>query len=134
MLWASKDAKLLDGSVGQLVAWHHAANSFFNDALWVQFQGTAQGQGLQATWVARVAVAHFAVMLVGGDVNLVRVDDDDVIATINVRRVGRLALAAQQVSCGDGQATQDPSVASMTYHLRVMSPLFGWKVVTLDSL
>src|SRR5699024_3901003 len=25
------------------------------------------------------------------------------------------------------------SVASMTYHLRVMSPLFGWKVVTLDS-
>ena len=31
----------------------------------------------------------------------------------------------------DGWGT---SVASMTNHLRVMSPLFGWKVVTLDSL
>src|SRR5699024_8158084 len=86
VLGAGEDAKLLNGSVGRLVLRHHAADSLADDALWVQFQGTAQGHGLQATWVARVAVAQLAVTLVGGDMHLIGVDDDDVVAAVNVRR------------------------------------------------
>ena len=52
---------------------------------------------LQPSGIAGVAVVELVVELVAGDRDLLRVDDDDEVAGVDVRRELRLALAAQPV-------------------------------------
>src|SRR4249919_2912301 len=57
----------------------------------------AERPAAQAARIARVAVVALLVELVAGDLDLLRVDDDDEVARVDVRRVLRLALAAERV-------------------------------------
>src|SRR4030095_14795398 len=53
-----------------------------------------------------MAVVELVVKLVAGDRDLLRVDDDDEVAGVDVRRVLRLRLAAQRVCDLGRQATK----------------------------
>lgn len=66
-------------------------------------QQLADGALAQTTGVTRVAVSELLGELVTADGNLVGIDDDDEVASINVGRECRLVLAAQQLGCFDGE-------------------------------
>jgi hypothetical protein len=53
-----------------------------------------------------VAVVHLLLALLARDGDLLRVDHDDEVARVDVRRVGRLALAAQRVGDLGGEAPE----------------------------
>ena len=53
-----------------------------------------------------MTVVILGLRLVAGDTNLLGVDDDDVVAGVDVRRVFRLVLAAQAASDFGGQAAE----------------------------
>ena len=61
---------------------------------------------LQAARIAGVAVVQLLRALVARDRDLLGVDDDDEVAGVDVRRVGRLALAAQRVGDLGRQAAE----------------------------
>src|SRR6056297_562669 len=67
--------------------------------------------GLDATRVAAVAVHHGALGLPGGHDDLVGVDDDHVVAGVDVRCVGGLVLAAQDASDLGAEATENETVS-----------------------
>ena len=68
------------------------------------------GLGLDAARVAAVAVHHGAVGLAGRHDDLVGVDDDHVIAGVDVGRVGRLVLAAQDAGDLGAEPAEDETV------------------------
>lgn len=68
-----------------------------------------------ATGIARVAHVLVLSPLLAGHLALVGVDDDYIVATINVGSVVGFVLAAQQLSHLRAQATQD-LVGSIHYH------------------
>ena len=53
--------------------------------------------GLDAAGIARVPVVGLVITLVAGEADLVSIDHDNMVATIDVRGVHRLVLAAQTV-------------------------------------
>ena len=85
---------------------HHTGDSFFDDALRVHLERTPQGHGGQTTRVSGVTVTELTLALVCGNANLVGVDDDDVVTTVNVRCKNRLTLAPQQVSSLNSEAAE----------------------------
>ena len=107
MLGSGENAQLLRRRTRQLVVRHHALDSFFNNTLRVQFQRTTQGECLQTTRVAGVAVTEFTFTLVAGNSNLIGVDDDDMVTTINVGGILWLAFAAQKIGGDHSKTTQN---------------------------
>ena len=82
----------------------------------------AQRALLEAAGIAGVPVVHLVVELVARDRDLLGVDDDDEVAGVDVRRVLRLALAAQPSAiCVASRPRVFPS-ASTRYQSRVISP------------
>ena len=61
---------------------------------------------LDTAWETGVTVVHFVACFVAGYTNLLSIDDDDVVAGINVRGVFRLVLATQTAGDFSGQTTQ----------------------------
>ena len=74
------------------------------------FEALAQGLALDAAGMAGVPVEDFALGLAAGQAHLLGVDDDDVVAAIDVRGEGRLVLAAQTHGDDRGEAAQDQPV------------------------
>src|SRR5262249_11854621 len=70
----------------------------------------AEGPVLDAAGIAGVVVEHLVAQLVAGHLHLGGVDDDDVVAAIHVRRVGRLVLAAQAVGDDAGETAENDAV------------------------
>src|SRR6202012_2730558 len=61
---------------------------------------------LDPTRVTAVAPVGLLGELVAGDPDFLRVDDDDEVAGVDVRRVGRLPLAAQRIGDLRGKAAE----------------------------
>ena len=62
---------------------------------------------MQPTWVTGVAVRELLLQLPARERDLVRIDDDDEVTGVDVRREDRLVLAAQQGGRVAGQAAED---------------------------
>src|SRR6187401_2568226 len=92
---------LVNAQVAQLLAAEraarqHALHRLLDDALWeTAFHDGARGALLDAADVASVMIVDLAFQLAAGEHHLFGVDDDDVVAHIDIRREGRLVLAAQ---------------------------------------
>ena len=97
MLGAGVDLQLLDLGAREAVAGEHPLDGLAQHLGRPALELVAQRPALEPARVARVAVVHLRVELVAGDVDLLRVHDDDEVAGVDVRRVLRLALAAQRV-------------------------------------
>jgi hypothetical protein len=100
----------------------HALDRLADDLGRAPLELLAQRPRLQAAGIAGVAVDHLLVELLPGDVDLLRVHDDHEVARVDVRRVLRLALAAQGVGDLRREPAQGLPSASTTYQSRWISP------------
>src|SRR4029077_9267964 len=95
---AGVDLELGQLLAGEAVARQHPLHRLADDLLRPALEHLAQGAGLDPARVAAVAPIGLLRQLVAGDVDLLRVDDDDEVAGVYVGRVLGLALAPQRVS------------------------------------
>lgn len=98
MLWASVDFQTFHTIFGQLVLWQHALDRVFNDALWELLANILERCIFDAARETRVAVINLAGLFVARNDGVLRVDNDNVVAAVNVRSVGWLVFA-NQVFC-----------------------------------
>jgi len=90
----------IDFELGHLLTakwtfWQHTLDRQTNCFCRLTTQQLCIAFALQTTWVAAVAVEHFFVGFTRGQNNLVDVDDDDVIASVDVWSESCFMLSAQ---------------------------------------
>ena len=96
------DHGVTQGAFGQ-----HAFHGFFQCAAGEFFLHLAEGALVDAAGEAGVAVVFFAFEFVAGYTQFVGVDDDDVVAGVNMRGVLGLVFAAQAAGDFGCYATED---------------------------
>ncbi len=95
-LGAGIDAQVLELLAGQRTARHHAAHGILEHALReTALEQLARSAVLDAAGIAGVPVELVLVELLAGQLHLVGIDDDDVVAHVHMRGEGRQVLAAQ---------------------------------------
>src|SRR5262245_57349743 len=106
MLRPCIDLQLLLDLTAELVVGDHADDRVLDDAGRVLLHQLAYGALAQAAGITRVAVGVLVLELVAADGDLVGVDDDDEVATVDIGRECRLVLAAQQIGSRDGEPAE----------------------------
>ena len=107
MVGAGIDLELLAHGPTEGVLGEHALDGVLHNALRMLLHRLFETLALQTARVTAVAEVLFLESLVARDANLIGIDDDDEIARIDMRGVGRLVLALQDVRGGDGNATEN---------------------------
>src|SRR5215210_37695 len=97
MLGPGVDLELADLRACQPVPRKHALDRLAQHLGWPALELFAQRPASQPARIAGMTVVHLRVELVAGDVDLLGVHDHDEVTGVDVRRVLRLALAAQRV-------------------------------------
>src|SRR4051794_7847258 len=123
MLGAGVDLQLFDLGAREPVAGEHPLDGLAQHLGRPALELVAQRPALEPARVARMAVVHLRVELVAGDVDLLRVHDDDEVAGVDVRRVLRLALATQRV--GDLRSQTPQRLALGIYEVPAAFDLAG---------
>ena len=86
----------------------HALNRLFEHALGeAALEHLARGDLLDPAGIAGVLVVDLLVELAPGEADLVGVDDDDMVAAVDVRGEARLVLAAQDIGDDRREAAND---------------------------
>src|SRR5258705_12213870 len=98
MLFAGEHVQLPEHLPAERVLRQHAFHRVLDRAFRLRREQLAEGDRLQVADVAGVMVVELVGELRAGDSDLFRVDDDQVVARIDVRRVHGLVLAAQAMS------------------------------------
>src|ERR671919_1098614 len=106
VLGARVDLQLRDLPVGEPVAGEHPLDRLAQHLGRPALELLAEGARAEASGVARVAVVALLLELLPGDGDLLGVHDDDEVACVDVRRVLRLALAAQRVRDARGETAE----------------------------
>ena len=106
VIWTDEYFQLGKHFSAKSIFWKHSANGFTKDFFRSPLQSGASSFGTQArvSCVPRVA---FLVPLVPGEFNFFGVHNDDKIASVDVRRVGRAMLAHQDYSNSTRQTTDN---------------------------
>ena len=107
MFAACIDIQVTENLVTQAVLREHAADGvldYCSRLAGEQFLGGGETLAARITGMANV---HAVRKLLARKTNLVRIDDDDVVTTVNMRRIARLVLATEDKSDTGSQATQD---------------------------
>lgn len=89
---------------------------------------------LDPTGITGVIMEQLLVHLVAGQADLLGIDDDDIVATINMRGELGLVLAAQALGNDGGQTTQNEALGVDQVQPRVTSAGFSESVVFMDSV
>ena len=98
MLGPGEDAQVAQLLTAQGPPRDHALHGLFQYALReTTLEHLARGYPLDAAGVTGVLVIDLVRQLLAGELDLVRVDDDDIVTAIDVRGERRLVLAAQNV-------------------------------------
>lgn len=95
---AGVDLELLDHSVAERTLWKHALNGNFESTTRMLCLHFLEGRFVDAAWVASVTIVGLLAGLFGGKNQLVSIDDNNIIARINVRGKFWLVLAAKAQS------------------------------------
>ncbi len=98
VLGSSKYPELSVHLTSEGVLGQHALDRQLNNPLRMGLLQLFEVGGLQVADVAGVVLIQLVLALVAGDLDLVRVDHDNVITGIHMRGVGGLVLAAQSTS------------------------------------
>lgn len=77
----------------------HSTNSQLDSLLWLILKHIGSGNLFEVTDEAGVVSVHLGRALVSGEANLVCVDDHHEVATVDVWRIGWLALTAEEICC-----------------------------------
>src|SRR3546814_16270407 len=106
MVRAGVNAQVLELATAERAARDHALDGLLDDALReAAFDDGACGALLDAARITGVPVILLVGILVAGEDNLFRIDDDDVVAVLDVGGVGGLVLAEEAVCNDGGEAT-----------------------------
>src|SRR5690606_2488259 len=90
MLGAGIDAEILELHAGQRAARHHAANGVFKHALGeTAFQDLTRGAVLDPAGMAGVPIEFVLIQLAAGELHLVGIDDNNIVAHVHMRGEGR---------------------------------------------
>ena len=96
MLGTTIDAEIAKLLTTQRATRQHALNSLLDNALRkAPFEDELRGAFLDTTRITRVMIIDFLVTLTAGENHLIRIDDDDIVAAINMGRECRKMLAAK---------------------------------------
>src|SRR5476651_1974414 len=118
MLRSGIDAQVLHLRAAERSARDHALDGLDQDALReAAFKALAQGLALDAAGVPSVPVEHFTFGLAAREAYLLGVDDDDVVAAIDMRGEHNLMLAAQARSDDRGEPAEHEPVGVDQYPL-----------------
>lgn len=100
------DEKVLSKDMtSEAVLRKHVLDRLFNDASRLSPMHILGGDAPMAAVIAGVPPIFLVPPLVTSELHLLRIDDDDIVATINVRCEFRLVLTPQELSHFTGQAT-----------------------------
>src|SRR6516162_5012048 len=101
------DLEMAHDAPSQRSARHHPLHRLHDDALGIlAFEDRALAAFLEAARVAGIPAKEAVLPFVAGERYLLGIDDDDVVAAIHVRGVGRFVLAAQPIGDERGKAPQ----------------------------
>jgi hypothetical protein len=100
------DLELAELLGGEPVAGTHALDRLAKDLRGPALELLGPGPDAQPARVAGVTVVLLLLELVAGDGDLLRVDDDDEVAGVDVRRVLGLPLAAERVGDARGESPE----------------------------
>src|SRR5262245_41100847 len=96
MLRSGVDAQIPELYAGKRSAWQHALDCLLDHALRkLAFEDRFRSTFLDSANVAGVITINLLVPLLAGQHRLGRVDDDDLVSVIDMRRIAWLVLAAQ---------------------------------------
>src|SRR5690606_6696757 len=98
MLGAAHDLELAQHPASQRIAGQHALHGKLERPLRRPREQLLERFGLHVPDVAGVVIVHLVLHLPAGHADLLRVDHDDVITGIHVRRIDGLVLAAEPPS------------------------------------
>src|SRR4051812_40019639 len=126
------DLQLFDHLPAELVLRQHAQNGALNHRF--RLVGTDEtGRFLaQAAWIERVVTVDLVRLLLARQDDLLGVDDDDVVAGIEERRIGRLALAGNDPGDLGRETAEDFAFSVDDEPFRLDVALFG-EIRTHDS-
>src|SRR5580658_2199141 len=114
MLVAAIDLQFRTHRPAQLALWQHALDGLLQNRLRLAVQQAAKLFLAQPARKARVAAIKLLLALQPGQADLLRVDDDHVVAHIDVRHILGVQLAAQQIG-GLGRQTPQRLTAGIHY-------------------
>src|SRR6202012_5787770 len=105
------NAALVDLELGghlaaELGLGEHALDGLFDDGLRTAGEQVQERFFAEAAGVAGIAAIELGVSLEPGQMNLLSVNNDDVVAGIDIRGVERAVLAAEHVGYGGGEAAE----------------------------
>src|SRR6185369_14332126 len=106
MLRPGVHPQLLLNLTAERVLRQHAHDGLLDDAVGLLLHQVTDRAGPQTARVTRVPVGELVLQLVATDGDLVGIDDDDEVATVDIWGERRLVLAAQQVGCRDGEPAE----------------------------
>ena len=106
MLAAGVNFQFFQHGASKRAAWQHAFDCDFQHSARVFCLHFVEGSAFQVGDVAGVAVVNFVVAFFAGNAQFVGIDDDDVVAGVNVGGVFRFVFAAQTQGDFAGKASQ----------------------------
>ena len=106
MLAALVDLELCGHLAAHLVLGEHSLDGLLDDGLGTAGKELDEGLFAETTGEAGVAAIELGVSLEAGEDDLLGIDDDDVVAHINVRSVEGVELAGENRSCCGGEASE----------------------------
>src|SRR5690606_11793844 len=102
------NAQVLHLTTAERATWNHALNCLLNNALWeTAFENLARSALFDATWMSGVPVVLLVSIFLASQDNLVGIDDDDIVAIVNMRSEGSLMLATQAIGDDSGKTTDN---------------------------
>src|ERR1700675_217624 len=104
------NTQLLGAARAELVLWEDPKHCFAQNLFGPALHQRPDRDFLQTTGKTAMVAIHFLINLVSGEADALRIDYDDVIAAIEVRRVIRLVLANQQARDARGDTAQHQPV------------------------
>ena len=107
---ALEDAEVATDAATEATAGKHADDRFFNHELGLRGHDGLVGADAQTARVATPTTKGLGCQLVAGDLDLLRVRDDDAIAAHHVGRVLGAMLAHEDERDFGGEATEDHSL------------------------
>ena len=107
VFFAAIDAQLGVDATAEAVVRDHAADGEEDDLFRAASAEGTRGVDVVTADVAGEAVVDLVDFLFAGEDDLVRIDDDDVVAVIDVRGVGDFIFAAEDIGGFDGDVAED---------------------------
>ena len=108
--FAFVDAQLACAACAELVLGKHAEDGFANDFFRARLHQAANGNFFEPAGEAAVMAINFLVDLVAGEADALGIDDDDVVAAIEMRGEIGLVLTDQQAGDACREATEHLSI------------------------